>query len=167
MVLDQGETDMAGKLTRRPSSLLPWLDRGPLAALRQEMGDTLERFFGNDEEPFFPPARTLPNLDMSETDAAIEVKLDLPGVKPEEVEVTVNEGVLSISGERKEERESKEGNGRKFHRVERRYGSFARSVWLPCAVDEKKIDARYHDGVLTVTLPKSEKARAQKIKVKS
>jgi HSP20 family protein len=72
--------------------------------------------------------------------------------------------MLTISGERKDEKEEK---GKTFHRVERHYGSFSRSVTLPSAVAEDKVDAQYHDGVLTVTLQKTEEAKSKKIKVKT
>ncbi|MEX0704089.1 MAG: Hsp20/alpha crystallin family protein [Planctomycetales bacterium] len=156
---------MAGTLTKRMSGLLPAVERGPISALRHEMDDLVGRFFGEDKEQFFGGG--LPDLDISETDSAVEVKMDLPGVKPEEVDIDLSGDVLTVSGERKEEKESKENGGRKFHRVERRYGSFSRSVWLPCAVQEGKVDARYHDGVLTITLPKSEASKSKKIKVKA
>jgi HSP20 family protein len=145
--------------------MFPWLERGPLGALRHEMDDLIERFFGDDREGFFP-ARGLPSVDVAESADTIEVKLDLPGVKPEEVNVEVSGNVLTVSGERKEEKESDEGNGRKYHRVERRYGNFSRSVWLPCAVKDSKADAQFQNGVLTIKLPKTEESKSHKIKVK-
>ena len=156
---------MAGTVTKKSTGMFPWPERGPLGALRHEMDDLMERFFGEHRDGLFP-ARGLASIDVSETDDAVEVKMDLPGVKPDEVNVEVRDNVLTVSGERQEDKESEEGNGRKYHRVERRYGSFSRSVWLPCAVKDSKADAQYQDGVLTIKLPKSEEAKPHKIKVK-
>lgn len=146
----------------------PWLQRwfegSPLEALRTEMEQAFENIFGR---PMAEGVSALsPRLDLSETDDAVQVELDLPGFKPEEVQIDVADNVLTISGEHREEHEEK-GNGRKYHRVERRWGSFSRSVWLPCAVKSDKVDARLKDGVLKITLPKAEESKRQRITVKS
>ena len=86
----------------------------------------------------------VPALDLSETDTAIEVRMDLPGITAKDIDIQVSGNVLTVSGQRKEEKEEK---GKTFHRVERRYGSFSRSVTLPCAVEESEVAAEYHDGV--------------------
>lgn len=106
-----------------------------------------------------------PRLDMSETDTAVEVQTDLPGIKPEEVTVELQDNCLVITAEHREEAEQKPENGRKFHRIERRQGRFSRSVWLPCPVDEAGIEAKLSDGVLTVTMPKSKQARRRRIAI--
>lgn len=103
-------------------------------------------------------------LDMSETDDAIEVRLDVPGIQPAEIEVEVIGNTLVISGERKEEKEEK---GKTFHRVERTSGSFSRSVKLPCEVQSEHIEAQCEEGVLTVTLPKSDFRKPHKVTVKT
>jgi len=105
----------------------------------------------------------LPEADVRETDKSIDVAIDLPGMKPEDVKVELHDRVLTISGERKEEKEEK---GKTFHRVERRSGSFRRSFTLPMEVDEAKVDAKFEHGVLNITLPKTEKAAPKKIEVK-
>jgi HSP20 family protein len=130
--------------------------------IREEMGDLLSRLWGNGEEAWFG-GMLAPSVDLSETDNALEVRMDLPGIKASEVDIQLNNNVLTISGERKEEKEEK---GRTFHRVERRSGSFARSLTLPTAVAEEKVAAEFHDGVLKITLPKTEESKAHKIKVK-
>ncbi|NTV14711.1 MAG: Hsp20/alpha crystallin family protein [Desulfobulbaceae bacterium] len=94
-----------------------------------------------------------PRLDVTETDKTVEVKTELPGVTAKEVEVTLDRGLLVIKGEKKEEKEEKD---RYYHRVERRHGTFCRSVRLPVEVKEEKIEATFKDGVLTVVLPKVE-----------
>ena len=108
--------------------------------------------------------RLSPHFDLSETDNALEIRMDAPGLKPADIDIQVSGNVLTLSGERKEEQEER---GRTFHRVERRSGSFSRSVMLPCTVQEDKIEAKYADGVLAVVLPKTEAARSRKIKVQS
>jgi HSP20 family protein len=110
-----------------------------------------------------PTTGWVPSLDVVETPDAYLVKLDLPGVEPGDLDISIAEGVLEIKGERKVE-EKKEGEG--WHRVERRYGSFCRSVRLPDAVDTAKVAAASKHGVLTVTLPKAERAKPRHIDVK-
>ena len=104
-------------------------------------------------------------MDVSETDKTVEVRLDLPGIKPEDVDIQLCAGTLTVRGERREEEEKKDKE-RNYHRVERRYGNFSRSVTLPCGVREDEAAAEYKDGVLTVTLPKSEESKTRRIKVK-
>lgn len=108
-------------------------------------------------------AEWAPRVDIAETDAAYVIKAEIPGVRKEDVKITVDNGILTISGERKEEKEEKD---KKFHRVERIYGSFSRSFTLPDNVDESKIDAEFKDGVLTLTIPKTEKAKPRAVEVK-
>lgn len=104
-----------------------------------------------------------PSVDIAEDDKRIVLKTDLPGVEEKDIKVTVDDGTLTLSGERKFEKETKEEN---FHRVERRYGSFTRSFAIPEAVDTEKISAGYKKGVLEVTLPKTE-SKEKKVKVVS
>jgi len=104
-----------------------------------------------------------PTVDISETDAEYAIKAELPEVKKEDVKVTVEDGVLTLQGERKQE---KEEQGKKYHRIERSYGRFVRSFTLPDTVDESKVKAEYTDGVLHLHLPKSEKAKPKQIDVK-
>ena len=153
---------MAGKLaTRGPRGLSAWR-RDPLSTLRDEMDELLSRLWGNGEEDWIGGPGS-PSLDLAETDTALEARVDLPGIKPDEIDVQLNENYLTISGEREEEKEEK---GRKFHRVERRTGTFSRCVALPCRVQEDKVTARYDAGILSVTLPKAEEAKAHKVKIK-
>jgi HSP20 family protein len=105
----------------------------------------------------------VPMVDITETEKEYVVKADLPGVTKEEVKVTVENGLLSLSGERKSEKEVK---GEKVHRVERTYGSFLRTFTLPEGVDAAKVAAEFKEGVLTVRLPKEETARPQAVTVK-
>ena len=104
-----------------------------------------------------------PTVDISETDNEFRIKVELTGVPKEGVKVSVHDGVLTIKGERKMESEEE---GRKYHRVERAYGRFARTFTLPDNVDEAKIDAAHKNGLLTVTLGKAVEAKPKSIEVK-
>jgi|SRR5579885_1043354 HSP20 family protein len=104
-----------------------------------------------------------PLVDIEESEKEYVIKAELPEIKKEDVKVTVENDVLTITGERKFE---KEGKGKKYHRVERSYGSFARSFALPEDADGTKVSAEYKDGVLRIHLPKSEKAKPKTIEVK-
>jgi HSP20 family protein len=147
---------------REPRSVGTWWRRGPLENLREEMQDLVARTFG--EEGVWPLERIFPSLDLAETEAAIEVRMDIPGMEAKDIDIQVNGNLLTISGERKEEKEEK---GKTFHRVERRSGSFSRTVTLPAAVKEDAVDAQYKNGILTVKLAKTEEAKARKITVKT
>ncbi len=103
-------------------------------------------------------------LDMFETESDVVVKAELPGVKPDEVDVSVTDNILTIKGEHKEERESKESS---YYCKELRYGSFNRSVRLPASVNSDKADATFENGVLTLTIPKAEESRPKQIRVKT
>jgi HSP20 family protein len=136
--------------------------RDPFQVLQQEMDDVLTRFsedWGGDwlARPYAPLA------DISETADSLQVRLDVPGIPSKDIEIEVTGNTLRVKGERKEEHEEK---GKTWHRVERRQGSFERSVTLPCAVREDKVEASCDDGVLTIKLPKTEEAKTHKIKVK-
>jgi HSP20 family protein len=108
-------------------------------------------------------AEWAPLVDIVEDEHEYLIKAEVPEVKKEEVKVTVQDGVLTLAGERKFVREEKD---KKYHRVERAYGSFVRSFSLPEDADENKVTADFKDGVLQVHLPKSEKARPKNIEVK-
>jgi HSP20 family protein len=103
-----------------------------------------------------------PSADITETDAAYLIKAEIPGVNKQDVKVTVQDGMLTIQGERKMEKEEK---GKKFHRVECSYGSFVRSFRMPDDVDENSVNAEFKDGMLNVTLAKSAKAKPKSINV--
>ena len=137
----------------------------------KEMDDLQKRLssvFGMSQRPSggkedMTVAQWLPLVDITEDDKEYLIKAELPEVKKEEVKVSVESGVLTISGERKFEREEK---NKRYHRVERAYGSFTRSFAVPDDADDSKVAAEFKDGVLTVHLAKSEKARPKSIEVK-
>jgi HSP20 family protein len=128
----------------------------------------MDRLF---DDGFTRPWRTAPRaleyqagfpVEVSETSDGIEVKALLPGIRPEEVDITVSNGVLTIKAEHREEKEDKK---RDFYRREIRYGGFQRSLRLPNGVDADKANASYENGVLRLQLPKSEALRPKQIKV--
>jgi HSP20 family protein len=137
------------QLQRRLSSVFD------LAPLRQTTPATSEE---NMTVPEWTPA-----VDIIEDDKGYLIKVELPEVRKEDVKVTVEGGTLTISGERKVEKEEK---GRKFHRIERLYGNFERSFSLPDDADDAKVNAEFKDGLLRVYLNKTEKARPKQIEVK-
>jgi HSP20 family protein len=105
-----------------------------------------------------------PALDMYEKEDALVLTVELPGLEPDQVDVTVEDSVLTISGARSFSEETSE---EQYHRIERRYGAFSRSVQLPATADANRIDASFDKGVLTVRVPKSEEAKPKKILVKA
>ncbi len=156
---------MTTELSQRPSTGLGrFFDRDPFRSLQQHMDDLISNFSREFDGGQWPAGELRPSLDVSETDDAIQIHVDLPGMKPEDVNVEVRGNMLQITGERKEEREEK---GKTWHRTERRVGKFSRALSLPCDVQEKNVNAEYANGVLNITLPKAEKAKTQKITVKA
>ena len=149
--------------SRIARTLQPWIGRDPFLSLRDEMDNLLSRFSAELDGEWVAGVLA-PSLDLSETPESVQLRMDLPGMKPEDVNIEIVGNMLKISGERKEEKEEK---NKTYHRIERRSGSFSRSVSLPCAVKEAEVGAEYANGVLTVTMPKSEEAKAHKIKVKA
>jgi HSP20 family protein len=123
------------------------------------IAETVDRFFAE------PNARMwAPPVDIRETDHELVVKADVPDMKFEDFHVRLDNGTLTISGERKFEEKKEEGG---WHRVERSYGSFERAFALPDAVDPEGVKAEYKNGTLTVTLPKKELAKPRQIKVEA
>ncbi len=157
---------MTGTITK-PDSNVPrrWFDQGPLASFRDEVDGLFQSFFGG-PGMLQTPDGGVPSIDVAETDDSIEVTTDLPGISAKDVDIEIRNDYLTISGQTSEEKKTEEDNGRKYHRIERRSGSFSRSVRLPCDVNQENIDAQLKDGVLTVTMPKLEEAKSRKITVK-
>ena len=118
---------------------------------------------GNGEEEFITMTEWAPLVDITEDDKEYLIKAELPEIKKDDVKVAVENGVLSISGERKFEKEQK---NKKYHRVERAYCSFVRSFTLPEGADADKANAEFKDGVLKVHLPKSKQVKPKQIEVK-
>jgi HSP20 family protein len=132
---------------------------------RKEMESLFSRFFGeeNGNGPLMAAAQSwAPRVDVEETEKEIQVKADLPGVDPKAVEISVQDNVLTVRGEKKEEKEEKKKN---YHRVERFAGSFYRAIPLPPGADAEKMGATSANGVVTITIPKKPEAQPRKITV--
>jgi HSP20 family protein len=144
------------------SSLAPRGAQNRLFSLRDEMDRLFDQFFA----PWEGRTENLyaPTVNIAESDQAYEVSVDLPGLKPDEFNVEWKDNALWITGERKQEMED---TGKTYHRVERYYGQFRRVIPLETAVEAEKIHAEYKDGVLRLSVPKSEKAQPKKITVKA
>jgi HSP20 family protein len=132
-----------------------------LLARRSRAGSSRDESSGRDESMAL--VEWVPVVDVMETDEDFQIRAELPGVEKEDVKLSVENGVLAISGHREQDKEEK---GKRYHRIERAYGSFARSFTMPDVVDEQKVTAEFKNGVLTVRLPKSEKARPKSIEVR-
>ena len=147
------------------NAIMPW---DPFKEL-DELQTRLATLFGRsplrkngEKDEAMTVAQWAPLVDIVEDEHEYLIKAELPEVKKEEVKVTVQDGVLSLAGDRKLVKEEKD---KKYHRVERAYGSFVRTFSLPEDADENKVSADFKDGVLQVHLPKSEKARPKNIEV--
>lgn len=150
-------------------SILPWRQKkqNELTEFRKEFDSLFDRFFG---ESFFPTTEFLregvwsPRVDVIDGNKEITVKAEIPGVDVKDIDVSIDRNRLIIKGEKKLEKEEKD---EKYHRIERSYGSFARSIELPSEVDTESVDASYKKGVLTIVLKKTKAAETKKITVKS
>lgn len=146
-------------------AMVPWDVESPrlFDDFRREMNQLMRNFFGG-ENGGREVAWFTPRTNIAETEKGYEVSLDLPGMKPEEFDIELKEGRLWVTGERKQEKEEK---AKSYHRIERQYGQFRRIIPLDLPVDADKVEAEYKDGVLHITVPKSETARPKRIEVKS
>ena len=150
--------------------LTVWKPSTELAPFREfeRMGRDMDRLW----DSFFEGGLTkrgeagegwLPSLDVSETKNDLVVKAEVPGMDAKDIDISLSDGMLTIKGEKRQEKEEKEAD---YHLVERSYGAFARSIQLPKEVKDDKISASYKDGILMIALPKSEEAKKKEIKIK-
>jgi len=147
-------------------AIVPWVrrNRNELGSLRSQMDDLFEGFFHGLDRPLsFFTERAWPAIDVAEKDDAVLVRAEVPGCTPEDIEISVYGNTLTLSGEKKESHEDKHDG---YYHLESTYGSFRREIPMPAEVDPDKIEAVVKDGVLSVTLPKAEKSKAVKVKVK-
>ncbi len=135
-----------------------------LFGIQREMNRMFDNFFNSsDQGEDYALTAWSPAVDIAEHDDQYVVKMELPGVNKDEVKITLESNILTIRGEKKQEKETKKEN---YHRVERSYGSFQRSFTLPTTVKNDKIDAAFKDGILSISLPKAEEAKLKQIEVK-
>lgn len=135
----------------------------PFELLRQEFDDLFGRL-ATDWDGKWLTSEFKAACDLSETADAYQLRMDVPGIKPDDITVQVTGDTVRVSGERKEEKEEK---NKTYHRVERRSGKFSEIVTLPGAVKDENVQAEFHDGVLTVTLPKTDASKTRTVKVKT
>jgi HSP20 family protein len=140
-----------------------WRPFRDLVSIQDEMNRLFEEFFDR------PVVRTEwtegvwnPSVDVSEDKNNVIIKAEMPGMKKDDVKISVQDNVLTLRGEKKHEKEEKDAN---YHRIERSYGSFCRSFQLPTSVKTDKIKANYKDGVLNITLPKTEEVKPKEIPI--
>lgn len=140
-----------------------WRPFRDLVRMQDEMDRIFDEFFGR------PLVRTewiegvwSPSVDISETKDNLVIKADMPGMNREDVKISIHDNILTLRGEKKQEKEEKEAN---YHRIERSYGSFCRSFTLPTSVKADKVKASFKDGVLNITLPKTEEAKPKEIPI--
>jgi HSP20 family protein len=147
------------------TKLIRWQPVNDMLSLREAMDRLFEdswvsnRAWGN-----LPGAWSEPTLDVYETPETVVVKAVVPGIKPDDVDITIKGNYLAISGESKEESETKDKN---YLRRESRIGTFSRMVELPAGLQNDKADAKFEDGILTITFPKAEEVKPKKIQVKA
>jgi HSP20 family protein len=140
-----------------------WRPFRDMVSIQDEMNKLFDDFFGR------PLVRTewtegvwTPSVDVSEDKDNVIIKAEMPGMKKDDVKISVQDGVITLRGEKKQETEEKDKN---YHRIERSYGSFCRSFQLPTTVKTDKIKASYKEGVLSVTLPKTEEVKPKEIPI--
>ncbi|MGQ3686366.1 MAG: Hsp20/alpha crystallin family protein [Candidatus Loosdrechtia sp.] len=135
-----------------------------ISSLQGEMNRMFDRFFkGWDLSELGLDTGAWVPIDLSETADSVIVKAEVPGIDPKEIDISIQDSILTIKGEKKEEKEEK---GKTFYRIERRYGSFSRSIDLPASIDPNKVTAEYKNGVLEITLAKKEEVKPKQISVK-
>jgi HSP20 family protein len=153
-------------------ALIRWRENRDLPAfpsdvlnMQREIDRMFDSFFrgGSDDEGQMFSSSWSPATDIVEHENEYVVNLELPGVRKDDVKITMQDNTLTVRGEKSEEKESK---GTNYHRVERSYGAFERSFALPSSVRADKIDASFKDGILSMTLPKAEEAKPKQIEVK-
>jgi len=137
-----------------------WEPFRELVTMRDDVDHLFDTFFGRENENYDNYWR--PAIDIEENNGNLMVKAEIPGMSKEDIKVSVKDNLLTISGERKRENESK---GKTFYRVERCHGQFRRIIRLPAEVDADKVKASYKDGVLHVILPKPESMKPKQIDV--
>ncbi|GJQ58966.1 MAG: Hsp20/alpha crystallin family protein [Candidatus Scalindua sp. AMX11] len=162
--------DLITKNRKKQGYIQPKLQH-PVSPLHREVDRLFDNFFnGFDRLPALPfreerLTEFTPKINVSENDREVEVTVEIPGMDQNDVEVNLRDDVLTIKGEKRQEKEEKE---KEYYHIERSYGSFCRSLQIPCEVEQDQVKAAFKKGVLQIRLPKSEKARehVRKIEVK-
>ena len=142
-------------------SLKPWTQ---MTDPRLEMDRLFDLVFASRLDEFAEDPDSVPSLELTETEDALVLKMEVPGMDAKDVQISLQENLLTVKGERKQDKEDK---GEQYHQVERRHGAFSRSVSLPVGVDGSKVSATFKNGLLVVTLPKTRAAVRSTIPVKA
>jgi HSP20 family protein len=145
-------------------ALIRWEPSEGLSALRREMDHLLEDFFGKGPFHLGDAGTFSPSVEVADTKDAVVVKAQVPGVTQEQLQVNITNDAITLKGEMKEEEKKEE---KAYYRRELRYGSFVRTIPLPVAVQSEKATAKLKDGVLEVTIPKSEQAKVKTIPIQT
>ena len=152
----------------RPDKAMTRREENPILDLHRRMNDLFDGFFSDFERSLDRPSASLPGrrvwdalprIDVAETDQEVVVSADLPGLDEKDISLSLDGDILTVQGQRKDEREEKKLN---YHVVERSYGSFHRAIQLPPGLDRERARAAFKKGVLTVTLPKRPEAHARR-----
>lgn len=142
--------------------LIRWDPFKEISSLREEIDRLFDTFFGRQTSMVSGEAFWVPAVDVEETESEYIVKAELPGLKKEDIKISITDDTLTISGERKMQKEEK---GKTYHRIEMNYGKFERTIRFPSEVLPDKAKASYKDGILSITIPKSEKAKAKELEI--
>ena len=142
-------------------TLMPWTG---MPTFRQEMEKFFERVGDMKLDELATTGEWAPSMDVSETKEAFVVKAEVPGMDPKDIQISLQEQLVTMKGEKHQEKEEKE---ERYYRMERSYGSFTRTIRLPVAVDGTKVTAAFKNGLLTVTLPKTPAAKGTTIPIKA
>jgi len=144
-------------------AIIRWDPFKDLVTLREKMNRLFEETFtGRGEEKDLISGTWTPSVDIYETENALVLTAEVPGIKGDDIEIKIEDNTLILQGQRKFEKETKEEN---YHRIERSYGSFYRSFTLPNSVDQDKIQAEHENGILKITMPKKPELKPKKVKV--
>ena len=146
------------------AGLIPWRGRKEVDRFRGEIDRLFDDFFTRSSFRSFEQGDWMPAVDMRENEKEVVLHAEIPGMDAKDIDISLNGRVLVMQGEREQEHEEKDKN---YHFIERKYGSFSRSLELPADVDGDKVKATYKDGVLTLKLPKTKEQSVKKIEVKT
>lgn len=144
-------------------AIIRWDPFRDLITLREKMNRLFEEAFtSRGEEKDLVASTWTPSVDIYETENALVLSAEVPGIEEKDIEIKIEDSTLTLKGERKFEKETKEEN---YHRIERAYGSFYRSFTLPHYIDQDKIKAEHENGVLKITMPKKSELKPRKLKI--
>jgi HSP20 family protein len=143
-------------------ALVRWDPTRELDSLQSDMNRLFDSFFGGRQGNGVSGRRWIPAMDLVETDDHLVLRADLPGISEDDIEIEIKDNVLTVSGERKSEREDK---GEGYHRVERSFGRFSRSLSLPDGVDADSVNAGFDRGVLEVKIPKPAETKPHRVQI--